>query len=182
MIQDGNMVHLHQVIQTMDELGENSVALIDYPEATFNGFTKRLRPNGKIEVLPEYTGYYFRSPKFRAEINSMATMTTRASLNNDMMSRLKIVLLSIKNQMNIANVLCSLDKKIELNKEMNKTLEEMAQALFKRWFVDFEFPNQEGKPYKSSGGEMVESEMGMIPKGWLKMFVKRLRLEELRQE
>ena len=49
---------------------------------------------------------------------------------------------------------------------MNKTLEEMAQALFKRWFVDFEFPNQDGEPYKSSGGEMVESELGMIAKGW----------------
>ncbi len=49
---------------------------------------------------------------------------------------------------------------------MNKTLEEMAQALFKRWFVDFEFPNENGEPYKSSGGEMVESELGMIPKGW----------------
>ncbi len=49
---------------------------------------------------------------------------------------------------------------------MNKTLEEMAQALFKRWFVDFEFPNEDGEPYKSSGGEMVDSEFGMIPKGW----------------
>ena len=49
---------------------------------------------------------------------------------------------------------------------MNKTLEEMAQSIFKRWFVDFEFPNEDGQPYKSSGGEMVESELGMIPKGW----------------
>src|SRR5699024_6648957 len=40
------------------------------------------------------------------------------------------------------------------------------QTLFKRWFVDFEFPNEEGKPYKSSGGKMVESELGMIPEGW----------------
>ncbi|MGV2643342.1 restriction endonuclease subunit S, partial [Clostridium perfringens] len=50
--------------------------------------------------------------------------------------------------------------------KINKNLEEMAQAIFKQWFVDFEFPNEEGKPYKSSGGEMVESELGMIPKGW----------------
>ena len=49
---------------------------------------------------------------------------------------------------------------------MNKTLEEMAQSIFKRWFIDFEFPNEDGQPYKSSGGEMVESELGMIPKGW----------------
>ena len=49
---------------------------------------------------------------------------------------------------------------------MNKTLEEMDQSIFKRWFVDFEFPNEDGQPYKSSGGEMVESELGMIPKEW----------------
>ena len=49
---------------------------------------------------------------------------------------------------------------------MNKTLEAIGQAIFKRWFVDFEFPNEKGKPYKNSGGEMVDSELGMIPKGW----------------
>ena len=49
---------------------------------------------------------------------------------------------------------------------MNKTLEAIAQAIFKHWFIDFEFPNDEGKPYKSNGGEMVDSELGEIPKGW----------------
>lgn len=159
-------VFLTRTSETLDELGKSSVALKDYPDTTFNGFTKRLRPNGKIDVYPEYAGYYFRSSKFRAEVNSMATMTTRASLNNDMMARLKIALPSIERQKSIANILLSLDNKIALNNEINKTLEEMAQALFKRWFIDFEFPNEEGKPYKSSGGEMVESELGMIPKGW----------------
>jgi type I restriction enzyme S subunit len=68
----------------------------------------------------------------------------------------------------IAAILSSLDDKIELNQRMNKTLEAIGQALFKHWFVDFEFPNEEGKPYKSSGGEMVYSEeLGKeIPKGW----------------
>jgi type I restriction enzyme S subunit len=66
----------------------------------------------------------------------------------------------------IAAVLSSLDDKIELLREQNKTLEAVAQALYKRWFVEFEFPNEEGKPYKSSGGKMVESELGLIPKGW----------------
>jgi type I restriction enzyme S subunit len=49
---------------------------------------------------------------------------------------------------------------------MNKTLEEIGKALFKRWFVDFEFPNENGRAIQISGGEMVESELGMIPKGW----------------
>jgi len=68
----------------------------------------------------------------------------------------------------IAKVLSDLDDKIELNNEMNKTLEEVGQALFKRWFIDFEFPDENGNPYRSSGGEMVYSkELGKeIPKGW----------------
>jgi type I restriction enzyme S subunit len=73
---------------------------------------------------------------------------------------------NLSEQQQIASILSSLDDKIELNRRMNKTLEEIGKALFKRWFVDFEFPNENGEPYKSSGGEMVESELGMIPKGW----------------
>ncbi|MDM0826076.1 restriction endonuclease subunit S [Clostridium perfringens] len=72
----------------------------------------------------------------------------------------------LKEQKAIAKILSDLDEKIEVNNKINKNLEEMAQVIFKQWFVDFEFPNEEGKPYKSSGGEMVESELGMIPKGW----------------
>lgn len=67
---------------------------------------------------------------------------------------------------NIAEILSSLDEKIELNRKMNKTLEEIAQALFKRWFVDFEFPDENGKPYKSNGGKMIDSDLGLIPEGW----------------
>jgi type I restriction enzyme S subunit len=72
----------------------------------------------------------------------------------------------MEEQKAIANILSSLDDKIELNNKINKNLEEMAQALYKQWFVDFEFPNEDGEPYKSSGGEMIDSELGLIPKGW----------------
>jgi len=77
----------------------------------------------------------------------------------------EISLPPLREQQAIAKILSDLDEKIELNNKMNKTLEEIAQAIFKRWFIDFEFPNENGDPYKSSGGEMVESELGMIPKG-----------------
>ena len=156
-------VFLTRTSEKLDELGRSCVALKDYPNATFNGFTKRLRPIG---ILPEYAGYYFRSLKFRNAVTSMSSMTTRASLNNDMISLLTITVPTLEEQENIANILSCLDEKIELNNEMNKTLEEMAQCIFKRWFVDFEFPNENGEPYKSSGGEMVDSELGMIPNGW----------------
>ncbi len=159
-------VFLTRTSETSHELGKSSVALKDYPNATFNGFTKRLRPKLDGIIFPEYAGYYFRSNLFRNQINSMVTMTTRASLNNDTMAKLKIVIPKIEEQKAIAKILSDLDEKIEVNNKINKNLEEMAQAIFKQWFVDFEFPNEEGKPYKSSGGEMVESELGMIPKGF----------------
>ena len=73
---------------------------------------------------------------------------------------------SLKEQKRIADILTALDDKIELNNQMNQTLEEIESLLYKRWFVDFEFPDDKGNPYKSSGGEMVDSELGMIPKGW----------------
>lgn len=66
----------------------------------------------------------------------------------------------------IGETLADLDSKIELNQRMNQNLEEIGRAIFKHWFVDFEFPDEEGRPYKSSGGEMVDSELGEIPKGW----------------
>lgn len=167
-------VFLTRTSETSNELGKSSVALKDYPNATFNGFTKRLRPKIDNLILPEYVGYYFRSNKFRNQIDSMVTMTTRASLNNDIMARLKVIVPPLEEQKAIAKILSDLDEKIETNNKINKKLEEMAQAIFKRWFVDFEFPNEEGKPYKNSGGEMVESELGIIPKEW-----KILKLENL---
>jgi type I restriction enzyme S subunit len=68
---------------------------------------------------------------------------------------------------NVVAVLKTIDDRISLNGQINIILEEIGKILFKRWFVDFEFPNEEGKPYKSSGGEMTNSVVGEIPKGWV---------------
>ena len=129
-------VFLTRTSETQEELGMSSVALIDYPEATFNGFTKRLRPIGHIALWPEYTGYYFRSPYFRATVTSMSSMTTRASLNNDMMSALKIMVPPLPEQKAIAALLSSLDDKIDLLHRQNNTLESMAETLFRQWFIE----------------------------------------------
>ena len=119
--------------------------------------------------------YYFTWNNFTELFTAWAQGgSTRAYLGITAQQKLPIVIPSISEQNKISDILSSLDKKIELNNEMNKTLEEMAQALFKRWFVDFEFPNEEGKPYKSSGAEMIESEFGIIPKDW-----RILKLDEI---
>jgi type I restriction enzyme S subunit len=82
------------------------------------------------------------------------------------LKNLSLELPPVSEQKKIAAVLSCLDHKIENLRKQNETLEVMAQTLFKHWFVDFEFPNEDGKPYKSSGGEMVRSELGEIPAGW----------------
>ncbi|EKD86152.1 MAG: hypothetical protein ACD_37C00442G0003 [uncultured bacterium] len=69
-------------------------------------------------------------------------------------------------QKEIVGILSSLDNKIELLRKQNETLEQIAQAIFNEWFVEFNFPNEKGEPYKASGGKMIESELGEIPEGW----------------
>ena len=100
-------------------------------------------------------------------LKSQSNGSTFGELSAKVLSELQFNLPTLKEQKAIAKILSDLDSKIELNEKMNRTLEAIAQAIFKHWFIDFEFPNEEGKPYKSSGGEMVDSELGKIPKGWM---------------
>lgn len=132
----------------------------------FSGRCLRVRVNKKDKIDPKYLSYYFGLESFREYVRSIAVGATMPSLNTKIMSSLEIQAPELNVQVAISKLLSSLDKKIELNNAINKNLEEMAQALFKRWFVDFEFPNENGEPYKSSGGEFEESELGLIPKGW----------------
>lgn len=122
---------------------------------------------GKREILDNtFLKYSLQSPIMQHRLFERASGTTVIGIKSAELKKVNINLPPLEEQVKIANILSSLDDKIELNNEMNKTLEEMAQSIFKRWFVDFEFPNEDGQPYKSSGGEMVDSELGMIPKGW----------------
>lgn len=159
-------VFLLRTSENVEELGLSSVSLCNYEDATFNGFAKRLRPKEKDIILPEYAMYLFCSWNVRKQIVSFASITTRSSLNNDIIQSIKIRIPKISIQKPIASILFNLDSKIDLLRRQNQTLENIAQALFKRWFIDFEFPDKNGKPYKSSGGKMVESGLGEIPEGW----------------
>ena len=119
-------------------------------------------------VDAEYLYRYLTQDSITNYLQAIGETSTSAypSIKPSDIGSLEIELPQLEEQKAIAKVLLDLDKKIEINNKINKKLEEMAQAIFKQWFVDFEFPNEDGKPYKSSGGEMVESELGMIPKGW----------------
>lgn len=118
-------------------------------------------------TVNDFIYYLAISPMIReTAIKSMTGTSGRQRAQKDVIENTLFKLPTLKEQKAIAHVLSTLDEKIEVNKQINKKLEEMAQTIFKHWFVDFEFPNENGEPYKSSGGEMVESELGMIPKGW----------------
>lgn len=109
---------------------------------------------------------YYELLFIRSKLLHGAYDSSMKNLTLDMVRNFEIDLPPLQEQKAIASILSSLDDKIELNNKINKNLEELAQTLYKRWFVDFEFPNEEGLPYKSSGGKMVESELGLIPEGW----------------
>ena len=125
-----------------------------------------LKGRNKKILDNKFMYYYLSQDGFFSYVTATAKGTKMPRGDKTAIMNYKINLPTIQEQENIVRILTSLDKKIEINNEINKKLEEMAQAIFKHWFVDFEFPNENGEPYKSSGGEMVESELGMIPKGW----------------
>ena len=127
-----------------------------------------LRPK-KDKVIPQYLLFAYLSPEFQKVIrkNTIKGATVdRIALNE--LGNFPIYIPDLKTQQSIAAVLSALDKKIALNKQINARLEEMAKTLYDYWFVQFDFPNTNGKPYKSSGGEMVfdETLKREIPKGW----------------
>ncbi|WPF96824.1 restriction endonuclease subunit S [Staphylococcus aureus] len=119
-------------------------------------------------VLPKYL-YYKLS---QIDFNYYNEGTTIPSLRTETLYKISIDIPNIKTQKNVVKVLSNIDWKIELNQKIIANLEELSKTLFKRWFVDFEFPDENGNPYKSSGGEMVDSELGKIPKGWECVYLK----------
>ena len=131
-------VFLTRTSETANELGMSSVALKDYPQATFNGFTKRLRPKkGVMEFIdPKFIAYYLRSKDFRNQIDSISVLTTRASLNQGMIEKLTITVPNIETQKKIAAILSALDEKIATNRAINDNLEQQAMALYRQMFVE----------------------------------------------
>ena len=154
--------------ETIDELAMSCVATKDYPCATFSGFTKRLRPKTEGIAYDKYMGFYLRSEWFRKTVTNNAFMTLRASFNEDIFSFLNVYLPDYDVQVRIGDFLYSIEKKIIVNKKISSTLAAMAKMIYDYWFAQFDFPDTEGKPYRSSGGAMVWNEQIKrdIPVGW----------------
>ena len=111
-----------------------------------------------ISENAEFLSYYIKSALFQSVLKSIVVGSAIPTLSQKNLANIMInVPKEVEDQRRIASILSSLDRKIELNNKINADLEEMAQAIFKNWFVDFE-------PFKD--GKFVDSELGMIPKGW----------------
>lgn len=150
------------LVPTVGTIG--NVAIMSEDRGTIAQNLIALRINKSAS--PDYIYYLLSSSQTKEKLLNLDIGGVQPSIKVPHLLNLDVTIPDIAEQQSIASILSSLDDKIELNRKMNKTLEEMGKALFKRWFVDFEFPDENGKPYKSAGGEMVESELGMIPKGW----------------
>ena len=166
LLKDGDIVY-NLTSESVDDLGKavyirnpNNIPFVSGMETTI------MRVTDKSILLPEYLNYILSTYKFKCLLRQYVTGMKVYRVHPRDIGRIEIEVPDINEQKKIIDILNPFNDKIELNNQMNQTLEEIASLLYKRWFVDFEFPDDKGNPYKSSGGEMVNSELGMIPKGW----------------
>lgn len=127
----------------------------------------KIYSNDEKQLSTEFLSYYLKSTMGQHEISIRTVGSTQPKLAITRIKDINVPMIDIKKQYKITWILSNIDKKIKLNRTIIANLEELSQTLFKRWFVDFEFPDENGAPYKANGGEMIDSELGKIPKGWI---------------
>src|SRR5690606_15746571 len=121
------------------------------------------------ELLDDYLMMWFRRPETDRYIGFISGGDVRGSISWDDLCTIEIKVPDKQTQQEIVKEYNTVTNRIKLNEQLNQKLEETAQTIYKHWFLDFEFPNEKGEPYKSSGGEMVFNEEldKEIPKGWV---------------
>lgn len=126
-----------------------------------------VRPDENM-IYGRFLFAFMRSSIFKHQVDSINVGTTIPHLKKTYFPMLMVPIPTKNEQRMIGDIYYNISRKMEINQQMNRTLEEIGKSIFKHWFIDFEFPNEEGKPYKSSGGEMVYDEEleKDLPKGW----------------
>jgi len=142
--------------------------LTDYDEAIISQAYPVFEVTDEKILNPEYLMMWFTRQEFDRHALFLAVGGVRGSLEWEDFCNMQLPIPSIERQNEIVVEYNTVINRIKLNEQLNQKLEETAQAIFKHWFVDFEFPNEEGRPYKSSGGKMLwNEELGKeIPEGW----------------
>ena len=136
-------------------------------ELAFAGFLIKFSLD-ESKVNPKYLKYFTISKPYKQWVDNLSNGSTRGNINAKTFADCPIILPSREQQDYLVRVLSLLEDKIQINNQINQELEVMAKTLYDYWFVQFDFPDQNGKPYKSSGGKMVyNSELKReIPEGW----------------
>lgn len=144
-------------------------ALVDFNSKDYVASTKLmvLRRNTE-EINTNFLYHVLTSADIihKLQVIAESRSGTFPQITYNELSKLRILLPPLSEQKAIAHILSVIDAKVNLNSEIIKNLEEQAQLLFKRWFVDFEFPNEDGLPFKTNGGEIIQIDQGEIPIGW----------------
>lgn len=136
-------------------------------------------PKDKEELFPEYLMMWLCRPENDRYIGFISGGDVRGGISWETFCSLPIKVPKIDKQREIVKEFSTIQNRINLNNQLIQKLEETAQAIYKRWFMEFEFPDENGQPYKSSGGKMVwNEELGIeIPKGWEVISIKDLCTE-----
>ena len=170
------MVAITKDSETRDDIGVATYIADDFEYVLLGYHCALITPNPAI-VDGKYLNAFMHTRYIQKYFENNASGSgQRYTLSNDTIGNIPVLIPSIEEQRTIGKVLADIDRKIELNKLINDNLEAMAKQLYDYWFVQFDFPNEEGKPYKSSGGAMVWNEKlkREIPKGWSGVSLKDL--------
>ena len=162
------MVAITKDSETRDDIGVATYIADDFKNVVLGYHCALITPNPAI-VDGKYLNAFMHTRYIQKYFENNASGSgQRYTLSNDTIGNIPVLLPSIDEQHTIGKVLADIDRKIELNKRINDNLEAMARQLYDYWFVQFDFPNEKGKPYKSSGGDMVWNEKlkREIPEGW----------------
>ena len=173
-----DMVAITKDSETRDDIGIATYIADDFEDVLLGYHCALITPNPAI-VDGKYLNAFMHTRYIQKYFENNASGSgQRYTLSNDTISNIPVLLPSIEEQHTIGKLLVDLDRKIELNKQINDNLEAMAKQLYDYWFVQFDFPNEEGKPYKSSGGAMAWNEKlkREIPQGWSGVSLKDLAL------
>lgn len=162
------MVAITKDSETRDDIGIATYIANDFEDVLLGYHCALITPNPAI-VDGKYLNAFMHTRYIQKYFENNASGSgQRYTLSNDTIGNIPVLLPSIEVQHTIGKVLSDIDRKIELNKQINDNLDAMAKQLYDYWFVQFDFPNEEGKPYKSSGGAMVWNDKlkREIPQGW----------------
>ena len=175
ILEDNDLLMSH--INSKEFVGRTVIYKKQGNECIIHGMNLlRIKTNAKL-LDPEFAYYYFQTDTIKRNLyNLRKDAIGQSSIAISDIKNMPVSVPDISVQRKIAFVLRSYDRKIELNRAINQNLEAMAKQLYDYWFVQFDFPNEEGKPYKSSGGEMVWNEKlkREFPEGWNISLIKEI--------